>query len=155
MYLLSHMWHTGTHIFISHKGNIYEKLTEFTDLDYEFGVQLRDTNNYYESNKFEVITEVIMDSDWLRTTVDDGPVQQVTQPCNDWKNSPAGITQLSNMSVQWWAPRSIFTRQHFYFAIHNTRLLFLELAHHLLRSRLTTLQGYTVKLQCKNYIEHW
>ena len=74
MYLLSHMWHTGTHIFISHKGNIYEKLTEFTDLDYEFGVQLRDTNNYYESNKFEVITEVIMDSDWLKITVDDGPV---------------------------------------------------------------------------------
>ena len=52
------------------------------------------------SDKFEVITEVIMDSDWLKTTVDDGPVQQVTQPCNDWKTSPAGITQFSNMSLQ-------------------------------------------------------
>ena len=74
MYLLSHMWHTGTHIFISHKGNISEKLTELTDLDCEFWVKLRDTNHYYESDKFEVITEVIMDSDWLKTTVDGGPV---------------------------------------------------------------------------------
>ena len=78
MYLLSHMWHTGTHIFISHKGNISEKLAELTDLDCDFWVISRDTNHFYESDKFEVITEVIIDSDWLKTTLDDGPVQQVT-----------------------------------------------------------------------------
>ena len=74
------------------------------------------------SDKFEVITEVIIDSDWLNTTVDDGPVQQVTQPCNDRKTSPAGITQFSNMSQISTAQHTQYTAILFCCSLHKVRM---------------------------------